>query len=348
MEKIKRIVVPLLLCVSLLLYVAGCGGAPETSGAKSAGNDKVIKWDYIDIIAQDHPAAKIMLDFAEEIKEKTNGRLIITFRAPGELPIKTDEYVRAVGENSVQMANGLLSTISGDLVAGGIPVLPFIVNDDKELKVVMDILKDDYKKELAQYGCDTLFYYSWPFQNLWGQGEPVTDMKQLKGQKFRVQGIEQSIFCDKNAIVPVSMGAAEVLTSLSRSVINGVVTAGVNVYGSKYYDALKWGYLTDIQTTTTIILVNKKALADLPDDIRKIVLETSEKYSPIGQRFLLDVEDDLQKQLVEKHGMVINKASQEEKDAQMGWAKEYWMQWAQKKGGTAPERLEQVVKTLGK
>ena len=332
-----------------LVFLAGCTGSPNQSQASSSSkSDQVIQWDYLNIISQDNPASKSILNFVEEVKEKTNGRLIINIREPGELPFKNDEFIRVVGENSVQMAWGLMPAISGDLETGAILGLPFMISNSDDLKTAMSILKPDLEAELSKYGTGLLFYYTMPNQNLWGQGQAINSIDDIKGMKMRASGAEQSDFLSMKDAFPVSINAAEVPTSLSRGVVNGVVTAGLNLLGSKWYDSLDWGYIINLQSDTILTLVNQKALDELPEDIRAILLETAEKHVDLACQLLSDLEKDARKSLVEEHNMTIIEAPQEEVDALIDEFSDYWVDWADKRGGKVPESLQKVRQALGK
>jgi TRAP-type C4-dicarboxylate transport system substrate-binding protein len=335
MRKIKWSGGVLIVAISLVVFAA-CGqqnsgsntGSSDDSSAEEGQSAKTVyEWDWPKSCAIDNPAAIMSIEFAEEVKEKTDGQLVITVRASGELPFKQNEYVTACGNGSFAMADAVLSSISQDLKSGAITGLPYLIDNYDELALTVDTLKSKIDQELSIYGITMVGYYNYPHQQVWGQGTAPEKFSDLKGLKIRTQGIEQGEALELDGAIPTSIDNAEVATSVSRGIINGAVTAGITMISNTYYEIMNWGYLVDLQALPVYIVVNDAALASLPEDVRTTFLRLADEYSAKCAPRMEEYEIAAQERLVEEFGLTINRPTEEDKVAKQAQAKEYWKNW---------------------
>lgn len=335
----------LLLALAMVFALCACG---SNQGGQDVNEEtEVINWDYLSIISTSNPAMAPIVDFVNEVAEATDGRLIITIREPGELPFTNSEFVRAIGEGSAQMGWGLMPSIAGDLNGGAALALPFMIQSSDDLKKAMDAIGDTLSEELAAYGCDTLFYFNMPAQNMFGQGDAISTFTDAKDLLIRATGSEMSDFIDSFGGVPVTIDNAEVPTSLSRGVVNSVITSALNCYGNNWNENLDWAYMFNLQADTVLTLVNKDALEALPDDVREILLEVAAKYTDISMNAIAAAENDAIASL-EAAGMTIVEADQSDIDAKVAEYTSYWNSWAQERGGNAVDCVNALREVLGK
>ena len=337
----------LILALVMVLSLVACGSKPAGDATDTDGAQDVYEWDYLSIIPTSNPAMNSIVEFTEEVKEATNGRLIITIREPGELPFTNSEFVRAIGNGSAQMGWGLMPSIAGDLESGAILGLPFLVQDSEDLKTAMGVLQDNLEEELAVFGTGMLFYFNMPSQNLFGQGEPISSFDDVSEMAVRSTGSEMADFITSIDAIPVTIDSAEVPTSLSRGVINSVITASLNCYGSNWHETLNWGYMFNLQADTVLTLVNQEALNSLPDDIRATLLDISAKYTDKAMQAIAESENSAIESL-KAAGMTFVQADQAEVDAKVAEFSNYWVTWAEEKGGNVPATLEKVCAALNK
>lgn len=340
-------VLSLVLAILMMLTLCACGNDESASDPNGAEEQEVYYWDYLSIISTSNPAMKPIIDFVNEVKEATDGRLIITIREPGELPFTNSEFVRAIGEGSAQMGWGLMPSIAGDLNGSAALALPFMIQNSEDLKKAMDVVGDTLSEELGAYGTDVLFYFNMPAQNLFGQGDAISTFTDANKLLIRATGSEMSDFINSIGGVPVTIDNAEVPTSLSRGVVNAVITSALNCYGNAWNENLDWAYMFNLQADTVLTLINKEALESLPDDIRETLLEIAAKYTDISMQAIAEAEDTAIAEL-KAAGMTIVQADQADIDAKVAEYTAYWDSWAQDRGGNAVETVNAVREALGK
>ena len=150
------------------------------------------KWDFTIYYGPGHPLTKLYEELAADIGKRSNGELDITVRTAGELPFKATEAVPVVGNGQVEMALGYMGFIAGTTKIAALPGLPFLIRDADEAEKAMAILLPYVDKAVQANGARILLWNGqhWP-QNLYGRGEPVTRLEDLKGRNARGSSPEQ-------------------------------------------------------------------------------------------------------------------------------------------------------------
>jgi TRAP-type C4-dicarboxylate transport system substrate-binding protein len=327
------------LAAVLLLTVAG----PAIAQPKPA------TWDFVLNVAMTHPVAVMEKEFVDEVRKRTGGRLNIVMRPPGELPYKLPEYLRATGQGSVQMGDVYMGFLAGDSKIAVLTGLPFLVGTPDELRKAMVVLEPLIREDFARFGADILTWFTWPEQNVFGRGKPITGVDDFKGRKIRTTSPEQSEMMKRLGAVPISLTAPEVPSAAQRGVMDGLITAAFNLLGAKWHEFTEWSYVTDIHIGgPAYILVNRQALAELPPDVRKHLQDAAgelqaKMLKEIPAREYLDRDV-----LAQQHKIKFYKASAADVARARKVMEPYWDEWAQAGGPKLVEALAQVKKAIGR
>lgn len=110
---------------------------------------------------------------------------------------------------------------------------------------------------------------------------PVHDPADLRGIKMRTlpSPIQIEIWKTLGA-EPVPMDPNEIYSALSQGTIDGLENILSIVYGSKYYEVLKYVTLTDHVLTTTPVLASVKTMQSLTPSQRQAVLGAFKEATP--------------------------------------------------------------------
>ena len=335
----RRLLPTALLAVLLLTGLA----------TPALAQSKPVTWDFILNVGLTHPVAMMEKDFVDDVKKRTGGQLDIVLRPPGELPYKLPEYLRVVGQGNAQMGDVYMGFLAGDTKIGVLTGLPFLVGTADELKKAMVGLEPMIREDYARFGADILTWFTWPEQNFFGRGKPITTVDDFKGRKIRTTSPEQSELVKRLGGVPVSIPAPEVPSAAQRGVMEGVITAGFNLLGSKWYDFTEWAYLPNIHIGgPAYILINKQAMAALPAEHRKVLQEAA---AALQARMLKEIpareQADL-KTLEQQHKIKLIAAKPEDVARMRKLMEGYWEEWAKQGGPKTVEALAQVKKALGR
>lgn len=341
MKKMKAF----LLFVSLILVLAACSSG---GGTNTSSNNQNFKWDFTVFVSLEHPNGASAVRFSELVREKTDGRVDITVRPAGELPYEPSDFLALTKENTIQVSDAFISFVSGDLAVGSLPNLPFLITNLEELEKALEVMKPYIDQELDRFNAKMLYYYPWPQQNLWGKGSSISSYENLKGMKFRAQSPEQSVFLGKMGATPVSLSTPEVPAAMQRGVADGVITAALNINGSKWYDFLNWGHRINMQVPPSYIVVNKEAYERLPEELQAAVDEAAKEIQADLPQQLMDIDKESLDKLIKEHNIQFSEATDEEMKHLTDLFKPYWDEWVQKKGPEAAEALAKVKEVLNK
>ncbi|MEN1968878.1 TRAP transporter substrate-binding protein DctP [Lentibacillus sp. N15] len=334
-----------ILSIMLLLIVNGCGATSGDGDNKSDANasDESYEWDFNLHVNLDQGPGEYMNGFSEAVKEKTQGRLNITPRPPGELPYTGMESVRVVGDRSIEMADAPVGYIAGDVKESVIPTWPFLASKDTDtFLTAMDTVLPYAEEEMDQRGIEILFWLMDPPQRIWGVGAPVKNLNDLKGLKIRTFAPEQQTFLKEIGATPVSMSLSEVPAALQRGVIDAAITGAVGAYAGKWSEIIDWGYTIPFSGSGAFMLVNSEALNELPDDIREVVDDEARKWQEKGNSETEELDNKAIEGFI-SDGVEINEASHEDIEMAQNLMQDHWGEWAKEGGPEMEEVLQEIL-----
>ncbi len=307
------------------------------------------KWDMYAFPGASHPITLRLAEFAAEVRKETNGQLIITVRPSGEFPFKATEVVRATGTGQVQMGEGYSGFISGSTPLASIANLPFLVRNAEELDKVWPIIKKYAEPEFEKAGVKTLFYFSWPPQNLFGRGAQIKTIEDFAGRKFRTTDGKQSEMLKRLGGSAVSLTLAEVPLAVERGVVDGFMTAGFNVIGAKWHEFVTWGYVPGIHAGgPDYIMVNINAYKKLKPEVREALDKVAAVWgAKMTRENAADETRDLET-LKTKYKVDLYVPPQAELDRLTELMKPYWASWAESQGPNAVAALKEIRATLNR
>lgn len=329
--------------IALAVGLIVCAGGVAPSAAQTAGEP--IKWDMMVALGLTHPVAQMYKEFTEAVRQKTNGRLQIAIRPPGELPYKNTETLRTVGSNRVQIGQPT-AFISGESKAASLLGLPLLVTSRDELVRSVPAVRPWLDKDFERYGVRLLWYYGWPIQTSWGRGAPIKSFADFKGRRVRTSSPEQAHLVKQLGAEPVSLTAAEVPEAMNRGVMDVVLTAGLNAYGSKWGDFLQWGYLSPINAVPDFVVVNAKAMDALPADVRAAVESSARDIQAKLLKQLEELESGYQGKLGKEFKVQLIPGNPADAQKALEIMRPYWTTWA--KENNLQPALEAARKALGR
>lgn len=348
----KRVLRTLTLALScvMLLGLFGCGNSDSGQGdsdSSQTGSDSttVYEWDMLVENSLTHPSSILAQEFADMLEERSDGRIIVTVRAPGELPYSAADYMTAVGDNSVALGD-VNSMSFGSLPHASIALLPFLMNSLEDFYTVMDITGEAVEAELESYGCHNLWYFPWPPQSFWSSTKPLNSLDDVSGMKTRTSNVELSELVQTLGGIPVTLAGSEVPSGLSTGVVDGVITSAYGLGGAGWYDTLKYGYITNMQIIPSYMCISIEEYESLPDDLKQIVDECGEEFEKYACETMFTQEEEWRDTLVNDYGFTIKTATDEELAEMADLMSDYWTTWAEEKGGQCPELLTEIRTAL--
>lgn len=352
MKKKLHIILSAALCAVMLLSLTACGGtttpdtpAPPSENTPAGTPDKVYEWDMLVENSLTHPSSILAQEFATLLEERSEGRIKVTVRAPGELPYTAADYLTAVGDNSAALGD-VNSMSFGSLPHASISLLPFLMNSLEDFYTVMDITGSAVEEELESYGCHNLWYFPWPPQSFWSASKPLSSLKDIQGMKIRTSNVELSNLVQTLGGIPVTLAGAEVPSGLSTGVVDGVITAAYGLGGAGWYDTLNYGYITNMQIIPSYMCISKAEYDALPTDLQELVDACGDEFEKYACETMFNQEQEWRDTLISEHNFTINTISDAELAEMAAMMNDYWTTWAEEKGGQCPALLQEIITAL--
>lgn len=218
--------------------------------------------------------------WCEDIRQQTDGNLDIQVYYHGAHPFNAADLFNALKDRSCDMAN-----INSSYTGGVAPILSafelpmMAVNTREHMYVVNHIREKWYDSVLEEkYNQKLLLWMCYPGQSCQTIDTFLEDLDSLKGKKLRIYSKDTANWAKVLNATPVTIPWAEVYTAAQRGVIDGATGALGTVYDSKWYEVFKYITVTEFVMSIDGIHVNLDAWNELPEEYRKVVLETAKKW----------------------------------------------------------------------
>jgi TRAP-type C4-dicarboxylate transport system substrate-binding protein len=290
---------------------------------------------------------KVFEPWAKKINKMTNGQVKVTFFPGGALGKTPDHY--ALAEKGIADIVYILH----DYTPGRFPMtsvfeLPFMIPSAQKTSVAMWKVYEqfpEFQKEYAKVKVLALFCHDPGGFNT--VKKPIKTIEDFKGMKFRTANPHVTKALKLFDAVPVNMPVTDVYTALERGVVDGTVLPWEGNFVFKLAELLKYGTEADFYTMTMMTVMNKKKYDSLPDDVKKVIDETTGMVMSEEAGRVYDEVRPIMKKLCMKKGMEPVQMSPEEinrlKKLTMPLRAE-WVKEMEKKGLPGQAVLDAAVK----
>ena len=316
----KKRGISLLLALSMVFLLVACGGDPAStsnggssqdgSNANQSGGsepDEVYTLKFNHVLTESEPFHAGFLAWADAVKERTNGGLIIEVYPGGQLGVEEDiiEQLRNganVGQNTDAARLGMY--VEGIAVMNG----PYFIDTLEE----MEQLKESptiqaYIQELEEnYGIKVLSFSWCQTHRHFFTNKPINTPDDLAGLRIRTPGspIWQESIRALGA-EPVSMNFGDMYTGLQQGAIDGAELVYANIPGAKLYDVLKYANETSHILLLNFEVVSAEWFNSLPEEYQEILVEECDKAGLAASQEMQNQIEETKQVLIENN-MTIN------------------------------------------
>jgi TRAP-type C4-dicarboxylate transport system substrate-binding protein len=270
----------ILVLVSLLIS-AGCQpAAPQTFKLKMQS-----QWPRGDISMEN------LSKFADLVKQKSNGRLIIdVFAEPEIAPMEQVTDATIAGSIDIMHGGGAITGAIAPVgyIEFGIPYSYKIVEANGDCHQAAAIIRDFFLKDgfidlvRAEYAKHGLYYvdihcYGWvPFLM---SKKPIVNYEDFNGFKLRSEGAFTEWQKLQGAIGTADIGPGDTYMALKTGTLDGAQWDTSAVTGLKWHEVAPYwikGYESD--HSVGHIMFNMKVWNSLPADLKQVVEESAAEY----------------------------------------------------------------------
>lgn len=263
-----------LLMFGLLLLALSC--------SSNNGSDKPIVWKLGHIFAEDNIMHSVALKFAEEVNRLTEGRLVIQVY-PNSLEGSEIDNINGIRLGTSQM------TITGESLQTWAPkaavmAVPYTFRNVEHVqKGIESEIGDEIAQEIEdKVGLVPLLYVLRLPRNL-TSNRPIRKPSDLNNLIVRIPNVPLFVKAwETLGAKPTPMALNEVFTSLQQGTIQGQENPIDLIYTSGFYEVQKYINLTEHVYSWLYIVVGKKQLDSLSQELKEKVFEASKIAQDYG------------------------------------------------------------------
>ncbi len=221
-----------------------------------------------------------IIQFAEDVKQATGGKLEIKVHSAGSL-FKHPEIKNAVRGGQVPIGEFFVSLLSNENAVFGADSQPFLATNYDDAAKLWAAQKPIIAPLLERQKLMALFSVPWPPQGLYTKKE-INTVDDLKGIKFRAYNATLEKFANTVGAAPTQVEVPDIPQAFSTGRVDAMITSPSTGANSKAWDFVE--YFTDIQAWVpkNIVVVNKSAFDKLDKDVQEAVLAAAKKAEMRG------------------------------------------------------------------
>jgi len=253
----------------------------ETKGAIADTAPKVNwKWQLnVPGIEGMSTAVHYIEEVIPNIKERTNGRFVITPYWWEDLGLKPNNYPKALATGMIDMAWVFPGYFAVDVPTVQITILWMMYRSFEDYQIASNIAKEYHQMayDKAYRNSVTLSAvgpYNWVVMVT---KKPFPGVRDWSGMRIRVPDDASQRFLKQMGATGLMIPYAETLTATHQGLVDGVATSLDELTQMKYYEFCDHLYLFNMLSAEHHNLISTKALGELPDEYREILMDEMEK-----------------------------------------------------------------------
>lgn len=308
----------LVLSVLTLALLAACSSDDEAGATNDTGDnsndEEVFTVRFAMSVPETHASPISFDEIVEEVKEKSDGRLILENYENGQLYPSDREAVEAVQLGNLEATTVATPTMATFHERFSIFDMPFLFDDRDAAYAAMDgELGETLNNEVEDLGFYALGFGENGFRHILNNKHPVEKPEDMNGLKFRVMEnkVYEEMFDELGAnSSPLAFG--ELYTALQQGVYDGMDNPISLVYTMKFNEVQDYLTLSNHTFAPVFTVINKEYYESMPEDLQEILQEGMDKYHE-RQREITVSQDEEYIQELEKD-MEINELTDEQKE----------------------------------
>ncbi len=308
MKNLKKLLILLLTIALVITTAVGCSQPASEEGTPEETPQETYVLKFNHVLAESEPFNDGFLKWADNVKARTNGGLVIEVFHSAQLGVEEDiiEQLKNganVGQNTDSARLGMYVP---EIAVMNAPYFVETIDDVVKLNELPSI--QQWKQELEEEHGIKILSFNW-VQGLRHMvtNKPIRTPEDLKGLRVRTPGApiwQESI--KAIGATPVALPFGEVYVGLQQGAIDGADLVYRNVTGAKLYESAKYMSETGHILLINFQIISKEFFDSLPKEYQDILVEECD-LAGIETSKLMEVETEMLKEELEAKGMTIVK-----------------------------------------
>ncbi|WP_172372140.1 DctP family TRAP transporter solute-binding subunit [Sporosarcina jiandibaonis] len=293
---LKKITYTFIGSLVMMIMLAGCS---EDGGEK-------VKLQLGHALSDGTPASDLINEMAENIEEKTDGRVEIDVFPNSQLGSET-EMLEQVKMGTMESAAIMIGSMQSLDMRMAIEDLPYMWKDIDHARAAYEGEFGDYLANIMdEQGMKKIGYVEWGFRHITNNKKPIVTPEDMEGLKIRVAQSKLRIDAfEELKALPTAMAFSEVYGALQQGALDAQENPLANIVAPKFDEVQEYLSLTGHFYNTIMMVVDNDVWDKISEEDQKIILEESERISKEVQ----EKNDEAEKGYVEElknRGMTVN------------------------------------------
>ena len=283
--------------------------------------------------------------FIEDIEKTTEGRIGVQLHVNASL-LPLPQIKRAAQTGQVQLGEVLLSAFGNEDPFFDVDSVPFLADTWDRTAALHQATLPFIQARFERSGLRLLYMVPWTSQGFYTR-QPLTELDQLKGSRFRVFNVLTTRFAELLGATPVTVQVAEIPQAFATNVVNVMFTSAPTGVDTSAWDFAR--NFTDVggMRTRNAIFVNARAFNALSQADQQAVLQSAARAQVRGLDFAKQAEEDMLGRL-RSRGMEVANASPELLGQLRAIGARQTEEWAARAGAEGPRMLARYRELLGR
>ncbi|GHU36158.1 transporter [Betaproteobacteria bacterium] len=220
--------------------------------------------------------------FAEEMKKRTNGEVVVEVFSLPELNLNGQELVRMLNSNLLDVAEVITGYVSGEVpILEGVQLVGTFrdyEHNHEGYKAFMPIVQDKYSKIIGGIPVGT---FAFATMQIWSRF-PMNTLADLKGKKIRVFSVSQADYINALGGEAVFIPLSDIYVSLERGLVDGCITGPAAGAGMKLWEVTKHVIDLRLGAGAGFIVISRKSYAALSEKNKAVFDQLAKEIDKIG------------------------------------------------------------------
>lgn len=235
------------------------------------------QWRGWNVHPPEYPNSVALESFADEVAEKTEGRIEPKVYHNGVLGAQPDAIEQA-RNGALNFGNFNMGPMGPIVPETNVLSLPFLFNSEEDMYRLMDgEIGDKFEAALAEKGLVALSWFGSGARSLYNTDHPIETPADVNGLKVRVMNNDLYVdMIDALGGNATPMAYSEVYQSLKTGVIDGAENNFPSYDSSGHFEVAGFYSNTDHLILPECLCVSKTSWEELPEEDQQIVREAAE------------------------------------------------------------------------
>lgn len=280
---------------------------------KNQGDNPKLVLRYAENQPYDYPTTKAANKFAELVKERTNGEIVIEVFYDAALGDEKS-VIEQMQFGAIDFTRVSLSSLAEFNKMLNILQLPYLYRDSKHMWTVLNgTIGDLFLNCVSENDLIGLSWFDAGARNFYNSVRPIRNISDLQGLNIRVQESQQMMdMVSALGANPMPMSYGDVYSGLLTGTIDGAENNWPSYESTSHYEVAKY-YVVDEHTRVPEMQMISAHLWNKLSIKNKLVIKQAAKESAEYERFLWAEKEHESMEQVIKRGTVVTSLSIEEK-----------------------------------